>query len=69
MFQHPDENCRGVMQDVDRDYTQSATHLPVTYTNIAPIANIRYDPPISKQSGPNKATCQLIPKAVEKESI
>ena len=72
LFQHPDENFYGVMQDVDRDYTTfevTVAHLPEAYTNIAPIANIRHVPPISKHSGPNKATCQLIPKAVEKKYV
>ncbi len=42
-------------------------HLPETYTNMPPVTLRRQDPPVQKLDGHDKADCQLIPQAIQKE--
>ena len=70
-FQHPDKNFSGVARVVvthgDTATKRTTTRLPKNYTSIPPAAPVRQDPPVPKQEGLNKADCQLIPQAMQKE--
>lgn len=74
LFQHPHDTFTGVQQNVatNPDNTQrgpkrKAAQLPDMYTNVPPVAMLRQDPPVPKVEGPNKADCQLMPEAMQKE--
>lgn len=72
LFQHPDKDSSGVVRAVDFTYDDTATkgmiaQLPETYTSVPPVTLVRQDPPLPKKDGPNKADCQLISQAMQKE--
>jgi hypothetical protein len=74
LFQHPSDAFTGVQRNVatNPDNTQrgrkrKAAQLPDTYTNVPPVALLRQVPPVPKIEGPNKADCQLMPQAMQKE--
>ena len=74
LFQHPDTNFSEVPQVVvtmlDEMATTGTIHvacLPETYTSIPPATLARKGSSMPKQEGANKAVCQLIPEALQKE--
>lgn len=72
LFQHPDSNFIGFSWTIvtthgDNPTKGTITRLPETYTSMPPVNLVRQDPPVPKQDGPNKADCQLIPEAMQKE--
>ena len=72
LFQHPDESCSGIQRAViaiqdDSQPRKMKINLPESYTSVPPVVLPRHDPPIPKQQGTNRAYCDLIPQAIQKE--
>ena len=71
LLQHQDDFIgidRGVATTQGDTATNvTITRLPETYISIPPATFVRQDPPVPKHEGPNKAGCQLILQAMQKE--
>lgn len=74
LFQHPDDDFSGIQQhvatspsDTQRGPKRKAAQLPVSYTNVPPVAPLRQVPPLPLLDGSNKADCQLKPSAMQME--
>ena len=73
LFQHPDNDFSGTSRAVANYHRENECakkmllSLPECYTNVTPVALPRQAPSVPKQEGPNRADCQLIPQALQKE--
>ena len=72
LFQHPGNDFTGASRSIAYTSCGSSKRkmsisLPESYTNVPPVALPRQDPPVTKQEGPNRADCQLMPQALQKE--